>query len=1058
MRRRLSAWSRVFLVTVGTSVAGLVAGVLVVEKFPWQTVYTDFSVARVSQFLTPWPMSAMEEELQERKRLRRFAKQEVERRFGIQLRRMENLSTPLFDPFLDVGVQILQSLDATAPQPNLHFPWPGLETVRVSGDPGVAKKVTYFTAASPHGVQLIEGISIGSGEEIRLTFPIVRNRRTLEFVALPLSPGTVRGLLGQYSWVRTFSESDVNRFQNISIPLNDATASTLRIVSQSAHFLFLNASVSQWDRAGRLPVQVSNRSPIWKEDPQLLRKPNEVSAVESRLEAEQDSKRTEALEETRGEDEGARENLEAPVEEFAKEGAKDGANEGAKDGAQEVSPGGAKETAQGFAKEGSKEAASALIDPMEETANLQVISASERTAAVGYNILLLQTGELPEALISNLKMLAPLAPNLTELLAVSVRTQASPVAQETANDIFQRTVLATGTDGAATNTPLLLKKYLEDPSGFNLYARLRNFGYKVVALAPAPFLGLPDTLANGREVPALERRWLGALDWPFAQRNKELDEQNQPVTGLDAIFQTNTTPLAPPLTDADLQKMGAFLGVVGKVQAAFPDWRVNELFLPDSEGVYLPAAVDFIQNWSKQNTQARFFLHAHLDPTLGQTRPSMKDLFQVAKAKRFFGMTSSKETENLAQLVLLDRAIGQIMSTFKARKLTHRTLVGLMIPHGTKSGESRMTAALHIPGVVPRTGVLPPAQSANVDDLVATMVTAVGIPLGRRLPDSVAVFPGLSWELPRVSQRNAASSMALEQVEDENASALKRYVVYLRSGNTGCSPLKWRTDEDVFGFESSHPVVEFPASSRRQHFEIFPCALPGSLVRLSWYQRRPSSSLGTPLGNVGGSGSVSATPPDNTTGMVSGLGASLGTGSSPGGALGVAGNQTSGASSAPAPSRVEAAAMRAREREQARLAEERERDGVSLATLRGYFALGSQGEAAGLEERALALPLFFFGRNALRLGALPMTLARLSEREVSRVFDVEENEVPDLKLARDILDLSEFNEGVDREGAFGDVKQANQVRSALLVFRHSVRPHSQAVLRSAVKMREGARR
>ncbi|MCA2960654.1 MAG: hypothetical protein IOD12_10400 [Silvanigrellales bacterium] len=1029
MRRRLSAWSRVFLVTVGTSFAGLVASVVVVEKFPWQTVNTDFSLARVSQFLTPWPMSAMDEEQQERKRLRRFAKQEVERRFGIQLRRMESLHTPLFDPFLDAGVQIVHSTDATAPQPNLHFPWPGLETIRVSGEPGLSKKVTYFAAASPHGVQLVEGVAIGASEEIRLTFPIIRNRRTLDFVALPLSPGTVRGTLGQYSWVRNFADSDIHRFQTISIPLNDSTASSLRITSQSSHFLLLGAAVSQWDKSGRLPVQIANKSGLWKENPDLVRKLSASAAEGISAEGEAEKEKVDLAapadpKETDSSPSAGGATAAGAGSAVGAEGLDDDASDETSD---EGTGGGTKNASQEAIKDASKDVQSRLIDPMEETANGQVVTQSDRTAALGYNILLLQTGEIPEALVSNLKALATLAPNLAELLGASVRTQASAVAQESARDVFHRTVLAAGTAEVATNNPLLLKKYLEDSSRFNLYARLRNFGYKVVALAPAPFLGFSEDLANGRDVPLLERRWLGSLDWPFAQRNKELDEQSQPVTGLDAIFQTNTSPLSPPLTDADLVKIGAFLGVIGKAQETFPDWRVNEMFLPDTQGLYLPASVDFIQRWSKDNTQARFFLHAYLDTRVGQTRASMKDLFQVAKSKKFVGLASSDEAEVLARLVLLDRAIGQIISTLKARKVTHRTLVGLVLPHERRGGESRMTTSLLIPGVLPKAGPLPVTFPANVDDLVATAVTTVGIPLGRNLADSVTPFPGLSWEHVRGKGNKEASESRPGEGGDEGLLSLKRYVVYLRSGNTGCSPISWVTDEDVFGFESSHPVIEFPAKSDRQHFEIFPCSLPGTLVRLSWFQRR--TALLSSSESVMGAAGASAAP----------MSTQNGTGNAAGGAI----------ATTPLSPRAEALAARVRERERERLRDERLRDGMSLATLRGYFALGALDGSANETERTSGLPLFFFGRNALRLGALPMTLSALTEKEVSRVFDVEEDEVPDKRLARDILDLSEFNEGVDRRGAFGGVGSPEQMRSAFLVFRHSVRPEGRDILKTA---------
>ena len=79
-----------------------------------------------------------------------------------------------------------------------------------------------------------------------------------------------------------------------------------------------------------------------------------------------------------------------------------------------------------------------------------------------------------------------------------------------------------------------------------------------------------------------------------------------------------------------------------------------------------------------------------------------------------------------------------------------------------------------------------------------------------------------------------------------------------------------------------------------------------------------------------------------------------------------------------------------------------------------------------------------------------MTLSKLQEDEVTRLFDVDEREVPDASLAGDMLDLSEFNHGVGRKGGFGKNEgEKNGLRSALLVFRHSVR--SQGMERIAKK-------
>jgi|GEM_PF-624513 len=988
MRRRLSAWSRVFLVTVGTSAAALVAGVFVVERFPWPTVYTDFSLARSSQFLTPWPQPSMDEEQQDRKRLRRFAKQEVERRFGIQLRRMETLHMPLFDPFLDAGVQVGTSVSGTAPQPVLRFPWPAFETGRVIGDPGAQKTVSYFAIPMAHGVQLMEGVGVGVGEELRFSFPIVKNRRTLDFMALPLAPGTVRGTLGQYTWVRNFADSDVHRFQVISIPVNDSTASSLRITSQTAQFLLLGAVVSQWDRSGRVPVQVASQSALWETDPALMQ-----AALAPGTESG-------AKEEGEGEGEAAAETPEQnPAEVPPPEVAAPVEND--KDAAKRA---GAKE-----ALEKAK-----LPDPMEQVANPQVHGMAARTAALGYNILLLQLDEIPEDVVTNPDAYLKILPNLVGLLKTSVVSARGGAAAPSPLGVFHRTVLASGTDAVATENRVLLRKHLLGNNTFNLYARLRNFGYKVLAAAPARFLGLPSDLSAGREVPSLDRRWLGAADWPFAQRNKELEEQSQPATGLDAIFQTNTSPLAPPLTDADLERVGAFLAEVGRGERLFSDWRANETFLPDSEGLYLPSLVDFFQKWTKENMQSRFFVHAYVDTRVGVTRPSMKDLFQIAKARKFGALVSSGESSTLARLALLDRAVGQILSTLKVRRLTHRTAIGLLMPHGKEGSPRGLSAAISLPGVPVRGA---PQSGTTVDDFVATLVTAVGVPLGRNVKDSVAAFPGASWELPKTDEGARGA-----QVEAAKR-PLTRYVVYLRSGETGCEPLSWRTSEDVFGLESSQPVVEFSGEAGREHFRIFPCSLPGKMVRLSWFQTKHDSSESEDGGTGEEAGGAGTSNGLNETAAAPGA-VDRGTLSdSPAAARNVSPTEAQGTTNGTLSARAS--------------------DATALG---GFFGIKREKDklasATGGDSQ---LPLFFFGRNALRLGALPMTLSSLTAHEVTRLFDVDEREVPDVRLASDMLELSEFNRGAGGRSGRGapgvkDEKDGGKLRSALLVFRHAVKP------------------
>src|SRR5690606_37357495 len=120
---------------------------------------------------------------------------------------------------------------------------------------------------TPHGTDLMEAVILGGGDEMRLTVPLVKNSRNISFAAFPLTPGSMKVVLGQYTWNRNFSEADVHKLQTFHVPINDATASNMRILSVSGQAYLGRILVNQRDATARIPIQISMNSNLWKPNP-----------------------------------------------------------------------------------------------------------------------------------------------------------------------------------------------------------------------------------------------------------------------------------------------------------------------------------------------------------------------------------------------------------------------------------------------------------------------------------------------------------------------------------------------------------------------------------------------------------------------------------------------------------------------------------------------------------------------------------------------------------------------------------------------------------------------
>lgn len=804
----------VLLVTTG-SCSFVLFSYFTILKFPWQTITSEFGQAKSSRFMSPWPLGALEEEKQERKKSKRYAKQEQIRRMGIQLRKMEFLNVPLFDLFLDSGVQV-DAPSRTAPVAlKTHIAWPSMNTLRVVGEENKLRPVSYVVIPSENGSEIREGMLLSAGDELRFPYPVVKNRRTIHFNILPLTPGTLRGFIGPHSWVKTFNEQDIHKLQTISIPINDPTATNARFIAVSANLFLLNAQVSQSDKSGRIPIQISNESKIWQAKPERLTMPMTQSNDTTDLEIEE---------------------LESNDKEPAKE----------------TSIPEIKYTPTNKAPEQLPQT-TVTLDNMEERENSQILSSSKTTTALGYNLLLLQLDTIPEAIFTNEKLFAKLAPNLAALLKNSFAVVSKLKLPALQDELFRKTILGNVLQSESGKSLPTLQQTIENTKQDNLYLRFRNYGYRSVAVAPPSVLGLRNELSYGKDIPKLDGRWLDSNDWKFAERRRELDDQNEPVSGLDAIFQTRNAPLAAPLTDADYQNFSKFLKAVVENEISLPDWRANEIFLPDGRDLYFGRTLNWFQKWTRENLQTRFLCHMSLDLSTSEHKPTLKDLAKVIKSEKLSLLTSQSNIETYAKIALLDRTVGQIFDALTARRLEHRTVVGIIAPHGQRpSGTPFGSFILKIPGLLARPNAI--KEDVRLEDFMATLATSVGVPFANNIKDSVQPYAGKMLEIPALSaelQTGTPQEKSEIQIQLPEKSSrklnIKRYNISIKVAPEACEPFDWRTPFPIFGIESNQPIYEFRAAAVNR-LRIYPCALPTQFVHLHWYQNETNPWAATEEG------------------------------------------------------------------------------------------------------------------------------------------------------------------------------------------------------------------
>lgn len=825
------------------SIAGLLSvfalvAVFIVQKYPWPVLHTDLSLARESTFLGHWPVPSLDEERQERKKIRRYPKSEQHRRLGIIMRRMEYLNVPIFDFFMDPGVQYLS--------PDLHLGtvasmsqiWPLVPTRRKIGtDDSEYRDLKYVVLPASFGAKCVEGVQMVAGEEMRLNIPSARNRRNVIFSVLPLAPSNVRAWLGQNSWARQFTDSDVNQIHSFVIPVTDPVVNSMRLNIASGNVLIASATVAQWDRSGRLPVQVGNQSRVWKSGNDEVDESDEFSQEAQSEDAADDPNAATAEQPATA----------APPSAAAVKG----------------------KSEQPAAGEKKGKPLDELLDPESVKFNQVVRVEGGKSVALGYNALFIQLDPILNEVFADKNLLSKLAPRLLEFIADAQNMRVRMPPAEGGHELFQHTIVRRNADHIPADLPILTKDLIAGNGVFNLYQEFRNFGYKVVSFAPPAALSMPAALSRANEVPKLDGRWLDNNDWRFVARRRELDQQNEQVSGLEAIFRNEQSASVQAMSENHFDKLSELLQGLENTGDAIPDWRAHEITVINDKSHYFPRVLDSFQRWIKDNSQTRFFAHLYLQNDDRTLRPTFKDFFKVLKHSKVRAFALPSQTERLARLVMADRVFGQIIDSLVARRVFHRTVVAVLLPQASENpAKSAARFFLHAPGLAARE-----AESKQVyqfDDASAALAQIVGVQLSQTDVQGRKIFKGsgLESESPAVpaaaaaevstpaaviaanskaESKAAAVTVTAPAVQPDSVSASasgevaaeKQYVSKFRlivlPRAAGCQPFEWLASSPYFGLTYSQPIVEEP-NPRGRTIRVFPCSLRDQVIELSWFQ------------------------------------------------------------------------------------------------------------------------------------------------------------------------------------------------------------------------------
>ena len=778
----------------------LISLALLISKYPIKSTTTNLNNAHYSKFFSPWPTSTLDIEYQERKRLKRYAKSEQKKRMEKQLQKMNILSVPIYDLSLDDQAEVIANNTNYFPN-KTDILWPifPLNKKYINQvNPTITRRSVNILMPNRNWTSIFEGVYLSSGDEIKANIPLTKERRYLNFLVFPLTPGNIRVLLGQYVWAKTFDEEEVHKSQKITIPINDSSAVNIRVLSISCSCYIEDLSVNQTLKNGREPIKVALSSPLWLPDKNLLTNKFEDDNILDNEDIDlssDDNQNQDDVADTKPEETKIipTENTQVKTVNLESE------------------------------------------DPLLQVANKQILVDKTYSTAFGYNLVFIQTPPIENELLKNKKLLINIAPNLSTLMDSSIYFDKSIKTFETNSDIFRQTIFPNYVN-LFDNNPTIFQYKIEHNDIENTYQKFRRYGYKVVTITVPESLFFSKELANNNKFSNLNNRWLDTMDWEFQNRNLRIDAKSETSSGLDAIFNLdNSKKIPPPLNQHNYNDISDYLTEVSKNINTIPNWHPNEYMLIANKNYYTAKVVDAFQNWTGSYPQNRFFAHILFDGNTVSDRPNLINLKKAVSSAGLFSLSKPKYISQLAQLSHLDMGIGEILNTIKARRIENRTLVFLLIPDKKNSGQA--SGIYKIPGLIPKKHAILSDKDVGqygINDLLATIFSNIGIPSGRNINT-----PSHNSQDGNMIESKPYTMQTTIKKLDTN---FLKFTLLLKPNSNLCSPILWKSNiSSLFGIQSNYPIYRIIDNNT---LEIYPCSIPNKLIELTWFQnnfQEPSS-------------------------------------------------------------------------------------------------------------------------------------------------------------------------------------------------------------------------
>jgi hypothetical protein len=749
--------------------------------YPIQTISKNFQAEHFSKLIAPWPMSALETEMMERRRLKRYAKKEQVRRMEKQLQKMEILQIPIYDLFLDNNAEIsngriIHSADGTS------FLWPVLPGKKIFHNftnSNFSRKSSSVLFPFRHWSQVTEGILLLGGEEIKASIPFIRGRRNFGFTIFLLTPGSLKVSLGQYVWSKTFTEDDVQKKIKISIPINDSKATHIKIVSISSSFYLLNAHVNHTEYNARSPIRVSTVSKFWLPNKSLLLSSNKNDSPEEDSFDEKETKKTKKDEEN----------------------------------------------------EQQKLKKIFLKDPLEQKVNPHISTNENYSTAFGYNILFIQTPKIKEYIFKNKKILQKIAPTLSSLLDDSIFFSDAVFISENVSENFRKFIHTTPRPLNEDNI-VVTKDIINEEKINNIYYEMRKYGYQVVSIAYPEALYFKKNTSNSYNISYIYGKWLEKNDWELAEKNIKIDDRTAPASGLDAIFKTSPKSIPAALSQKDFSKISKYLLEISKNVDSVPDWGANEYILINHEELYVPRTVEAFQNWTQENPQSRFLAHILIDNKDKLIKPTLKDLGKSLSTLGFSAFLRPTKIKELSKVHYIDRAIGQILDTLTARKIENRTIIFILSPVEKKESKkiSFANGIFKIPGLIPKKNIF--SEKIKITDISKTLFANVGIPLNKFSEENLLRAKILEIQNQEESKKTE---------KNRRKFYFKKYSIIIKPDEQNCSPFLWNSkNEQIIDIQSNYPIYQ---KINENLIEIFPCEIKRKIIHLTWYQKSQINSF-----------------------------------------------------------------------------------------------------------------------------------------------------------------------------------------------------------------------